>query len=62
MDHYVLRAITDGLRDLGVDVLTAFEDGSHELLDPDSYTFTVSNFEVLTQTRIGHTLLWNPVF
>jgi predicted nuclease of predicted toxin-antitoxin system len=35
MDHNVPRAITDGLRDRNVDVLTAFEDGSHKLLDPD---------------------------
>ena len=35
MDHHVARAITDGLRERGVDVLTAFEDGSHELLDPE---------------------------
>ena len=35
LDHNVPRAIADGLRDRGVDVLTAFEDGSHELLDPD---------------------------
>jgi len=35
MDHHVPRAITVGLRQRGVDVLTAFEDGAHELLDPD---------------------------
>ncbi len=34
MDHHVPRAITDGLRERSLDVLTAFEDGSHELLDP----------------------------
>src|SRR5262245_59584516 len=35
MDHHVPRAITLGLRMRGVDVLTAFEDGSRELADPD---------------------------
>ncbi len=35
MDHNVRRPITAGLRLRGVDVLTAFEDGSHELDDPD---------------------------
>lgn len=35
MDHNVRRPITSGLRLRRVDVLTAFEDGSHELDDPD---------------------------
>ena len=35
MDQHVPRAITIGLRQRGVDVLTAHEDGSHELADPD---------------------------
>ena len=34
MDQHVQKAITDTLRLRGVDVLTAFEDGSHELPDP----------------------------
>lgn len=34
MDHHVPRAITSGLRLRGVDVLTAYEDGTHELDDP----------------------------
>lgn len=33
MDHHVPRAITDGLRARGVDVITAFEDGTSELDD-----------------------------
>ncbi|NJN97537.1 MAG: DUF5615 family PIN-like protein [Anaerolineales bacterium] len=33
MDHHVPRAITVGLRLRGVDVLTAYEDGSSELDD-----------------------------
>ena len=33
MDHHVPRAITNGLRLRGVDVLTANEDGASELLD-----------------------------
>lgn len=33
MDHHVPRAITIGLRRRGVNVITAFEDGSHELAD-----------------------------
>lgn len=35
MDQHVPRAITSGLRLRGVDVLTAFEDHSAELEDPD---------------------------
>lgn len=35
MDHHVPRSITIGLRQRGIDVLTAFEDGAHEMLDPD---------------------------
>jgi len=34
MNHNVPSAITAGLRVLGVDVLTAYEDGRHELDDP----------------------------
>jgi len=34
MDHHVPRAITTGLRLRGVDVITAYEDGAHELDDP----------------------------
>lgn len=30
MDHHVHRAITQGLRRRGIDVLTAFEDGTEE--------------------------------
>jgi len=33
MDHHVPRAITAGLRARGVGVLTAYEDGAHELED-----------------------------
>lgn len=35
MDHNVPRAIIDGLRARGVDVLTSFEDGTSELEDPE---------------------------
>jgi len=35
MDHNVRRPITAGLRLRGVDVVTALEDGSQELEDPD---------------------------
>ena len=35
MDQHVPRAITLGLRMRGVDVMSAWEDGSHELSDPD---------------------------
>jgi hypothetical protein len=38
MDHHIPRAITAGLRMRGVDVLTAYEDNSHELEDPDLLT------------------------
>ncbi len=34
MDVHVRRAVTDGLRLRGVDVLTALEDGAAELEDP----------------------------
>lgn len=35
MDHNVSSAITNGLRVRGVDVITAYEDGSHTLDDAD---------------------------
>lgn len=35
MDHHVPRAITNGLRLRRVDVLTAYEDRSHTIDDPD---------------------------
>ncbi len=35
MDHHVPRAITDGLKARGVDVITALEDGASELDDPE---------------------------
>jgi predicted nuclease of predicted toxin-antitoxin system len=35
MDVHVRRAVTNGLRLRGVDVLTAQEDGARELSDPD---------------------------
>ena len=35
MDHHVPRVITEGLRARGVDVLTAYQDGSERLSDPD---------------------------
>jgi len=35
MDHHVPRAITNGLRLRGADVLTAHEDGKDEAPDPD---------------------------
>ena len=35
MDQHVPKAITVQLRLRGIDVLTAYEDGSHELEDPD---------------------------
>lgn len=34
MDHNVPRAITDGLRSRGVDLITSFEDGRSEWTDP----------------------------
>jgi hypothetical protein len=33
MDHHVKRAVTDGLRHRGIDVLTALEDGTARLDD-----------------------------
>lgn len=35
MNHNVVRAVTEGLRLRGVDVLTALEDGAHEMDDSD---------------------------
>lgn len=34
-DHSVRRPVSEGLRLRGVDILTAWEDGSHRLPDPD---------------------------
>lgn len=34
MDQHVPKAITTGLRLQGIDVLTAFEDGADEFIDP----------------------------
>lgn len=38
MDHHVRAAVTDALRRRGIDVLTAEEDGSRRLPDPDLLT------------------------
>lgn len=35
MDHHVPKAITNGLRLRGIDVLTAYEDGTNEYDDDD---------------------------
>lgn len=35
MDHNVIRAVAEGCRAAGLDVLTAFEDGWHERSDVD---------------------------
>lgn len=35
MDHHVPRAISDGLRLRGVDIITAYEDGTNEFDDPE---------------------------
>jgi predicted nuclease of predicted toxin-antitoxin system len=35
MDHHIPRAITLGLRLRQVDVVTAYEDHTHEITDPD---------------------------
>ena len=35
MDHHVPSSITTGLRQREVDVLTAYEDGTHKWADPD---------------------------
>ena len=35
MDHHVPRAVTMGLRLRQVDVITAYEDKTHEIADPD---------------------------
>jgi hypothetical protein len=35
MDHHVPRALTNGLRMRGIDVLTAFEDQADQFEDPD---------------------------
>ena len=35
LDHHVPRTIALGLRLRGVDMMTSWEDGSHELSDPD---------------------------
>jgi hypothetical protein len=38
MDHHVPKAITNGLRLREIDVLTAYEDGTNEISDPDLLT------------------------
>ena len=35
IDHNVARAITEGLRTRGIDIITAFEDDASELDDPE---------------------------
>lgn len=35
MDHHVPIAVTSGLRLRDVDVITAYEDGAHQLEDPE---------------------------
>lgn len=35
MDHNVVRAVVEGCRGMGLDVLTAFEDGWHERSDAE---------------------------
>jgi hypothetical protein len=35
MDHNVVRAVVEGCRGRGLDVLTAFEDGWHERSDTE---------------------------
>ena len=35
MDHNVPRSITDGLKVRGVDIITALEDGTTEVDDPE---------------------------
>jgi hypothetical protein len=47
MDHHVHRAITVGLRTRGIDVITALEDGSHELPDESVFERTVALNRVL---------------
>jgi hypothetical protein len=47
LDHHVPAAITDGLRRRGVDVLTAYEDGTAELDDPDLLSRTTQLGRVL---------------
>lgn len=46
-DHNVSAAIVSGLRVAGVDVLTAFEDDSHELADPDLLIRVVASGRIL---------------
>ena len=47
LDHHVPAAIADGLRRRGVDVLTAYEDGTAELDDPDLLSRTTQLGRVL---------------
>jgi hypothetical protein len=50
MDHNVDRAVTDGLRLRGIDVLTAYEDGSHELEDKKLLDRAVATGRVVFST------------
>ncbi len=59
MDHHVPRAITNGLRRLGLDVLTAEEDGSRELPDDKLLIRAAELGRVLfTQDEGFHTLTY----
>ena len=52
LDHHVPRAIATGLRLRRIDVMTAFEDGCHELDDPDLLD---------RATRLGRVLFYQDV-
>ena len=47
LDHHVPRAIALGLRLRDVDVITAYEDGAHELSDPELLDRATSLYCVL---------------
>jgi hypothetical protein len=49
-DHNVKRAITEGLRLRGVDVLTALEDGAQRLPDPELLDRATTLARVLVST------------
>jgi hypothetical protein len=54
MDHHVRGEITEGLRRRGIDVLTAAEDGSQHLSDPDLLTRATSLGRVLFTNDAHH--------
>ena len=57
MDHNVVRAVVEGCRAAGLDVLTAFEDGWHERSDDDLTLIC----QTLALEDLANQLMWLPL-